>query len=642
MQINKLPALLAVFCFSFLAHSENEIPSKYDNLKKVKLSSLLVALDTYGSDEKIALLQDIEYLDCSWHQLDKTDFVHLLDQMPNIKVLDISHNEIKRIPRRDFKHMSKLKRLDISHNRLQAMEDMPFKNVLIELEELDVSHNEIVFGMVPNNEKMRSLDISYNILKALSIPSFTKEYSLQFLNVRHNRFQLRKGLSKVLTNLRYLDVSDNDLEDISFESIDFPMLRTLIIRENPISFMPDEISSKTQLRELDIYKTKITTLGNIESLEKLTYGGHVGFDLKSFVANSSKLKELRVIQENKKSLDWIYSHPNLQQLKSLSIESCYLTEFPDISSFPNLKRLSLYDNRITAMPPAQIFEGLKGLKSLDISVDVHHDSYSRFRNPVMSSVVLLEFLNALPMTAVQYYNVFVDRNMFIARRETFLQENLNENEKLKDYYTAYKSFLNSDQSMALIAIQAAYELEKQLNPCSEKQFLLELQCIKIIETLVTSESKMIEISSSDEESTSNDVANDVLESIVFGRYKDLYRSFDKCSFSNEKGMNKVKAELYQAYSDVVKILEEEYAAREARIQRLINGVGGAGTISAVGAGVAAGTFNNNLAAAGQLLSGVSDWAANTAEERARYLMKLNKSLSIEILEFKQLANNFLD
>lgn len=666
----------ALFCALIMLTSTGfcgEIPSRYNNLTRVKLNEFLSELQAKNESEKENYLASIKYLDASWHQLDKLNFLPILEQMPNLQVLDLSHNEISNISKGEFGYMTNLKRLDLSHNRLTRMNNFPFEQSLAGVVELNVSHNSITFGVVPTNEGIISLDFSNNDLKELDVRHTS---TLQFLNLSNNRFKIRKSHSALLENLMYLDLTANGLEELDLNEIDFPKLNTLILHKNPISEIPREINERIQLKELDISETNIERLFPIPSLRKLTCGGRHDyrvsdgremsraqlirkkkkekidnklteiraeaeatinpFDLKPIVDSVFGLVELSILREDKENFSMIFDHPNLTGLRSLSLIDCSLKEFPDLNNFPKLKRLDLFDNRIHKYPNGEQLTRLNQLDELNVGLRIF--GFIRGKIKKLGPLDIMKLREELSETQLTYYNEFINRNCTTPLTSSaIVAEFSNETDKTQAYYKMYKALENSDRELALVALETALVFEKENNPCSERQFLMELSCIEIAEGYLTAENR-ISISLDDGAGGKTKVKG----SLVFSRYMDLYNFFDSCDFENEQGLGKVKAKMYEAYMNIVRILEAEYAARQARIQRLINGVGTAGKLGAVGAGLSAGTFNNNIAAAGLILNGISDWAANTAEERARYLMDINKRLGTEIVEFKQMANSFLD
>jgi len=667
--------IFILFTLSFTTNifgSITELPSKYLHLKKVKLVTVLTFLQSKNKKSNQFSLESIEYLDASWHQLDHVDFVHILVKMPNLKVLDLSHNELSKISVDQFKLLGKVKRLDLSHNRLKDMDRIPFKE-LEELEELDISNNLISFGIIPTNESIASLDISNNLLKELSVKG--SNTFLKYLNLANNKFRIRKEHSSKLTNLMYIDISNNGIDELKNEEIDFPSLKTLILHKNPLNKLPDNINETLQLKELDISETNIDKLVSMPSLRKLTCGGRYDFkisdgrnmrraalvrkkkkdkwnrklsdlteeanesinpfDLKPLVDSNFSLVELRIVNEDEGNFNMIFDHPNLTSLKSLHLEECGLHKFPDLSNFPHIKYLGLFGNRINQYPSKEQISQLKQLKKLDLSVRVF--GFIRQRIKKFTPLEILHLRNELNETKFTYYNIFINKNCTSESVSPFNFVNIPINKKVDTYFLIYKELSVNDPELGLIALESALQYEKEISFCSERQFLLELQCIQITEKYVNSENKSV-IAIRNQSSGLQKIKG----SLIFTRYRKLYNQFETCDFRNRKGLNKVKAELYKGFMNVIVILEAEHSARRARIQRLINGIGKAGTVSAFGTAIAAGTFNSNATAAGHLISMVGDWAANSAEERSRYLMDINKRLSTEIVQFKQMANSFLD
>ncbi|XP_048514607.1 chaoptin isoform X2 [Athalia rosae] len=208
--------------------------------------------------------------------------------------LNLSSNSISRIPNGAFQGLVSLRTLDLSHNLIEKMDNKThgLLDDCLSLERVNLSHNKISFvtrKMFPSDPwipyRLSEIDLSYNSMPVLTYDLTVGTTKVRRLDISHNNInEIRKckndwnkfvGLlhsdgkkqchgitvslvSDVignLTSLEYLDLSYNDLNDVSeINAIHGPQnLSELYLRNNHLASLPvDEIISMKRLRILDL------------------------------------------------------------------------------------------------------------------------------------------------------------------------------------------------------------------------------------------------------------------------------------------------------------------------------------------------------------------------------------------------------
>ena len=217
----------------------------------------------------------------------------------------------------------------------------------------------------------------YNQLKNLK--------DLQILNASNSSLINIKPLSD-LTNLRSLDLSDNNLKSIPSEISALKQLESINLEGNSIESYPDVLSELTSLKKLDLSHTNIKNLpesfGNLTSLEELILPAWIAEFPESFV-NLKEIKKLvtsilpKNLGEFKKLETFILrdgkmevlsdSLMELKNLKTLEIDNCRnLKSISDsLGNLVLLKTLKITGNNSLEKLPESIYN-LNSLQSLNL------------------------------------------------------------------------------------------------------------------------------------------------------------------------------------------------------------------------------------------------------------------------------------
>lgn len=133
--------------------------------------------------------------------------------MASIKVLNVTHNKIKTIPKGTFPKLYELHTLDFSHNQIKTISPAVFQP-LLSLRYINLSHNALedlkstTFGILPT---LLELLLNNNSIKKINVATFIKMSSLSHLDLKHNNIT---QIPTIPISLSSLSMSHNQIKDI--------------------------------------------------------------------------------------------------------------------------------------------------------------------------------------------------------------------------------------------------------------------------------------------------------------------------------------------------------------------------------------------------------------------------------------------
>jgi hypothetical protein len=154
------------------------------------------------------------------------------------------------------------------------------------------------------------------------------------------------------TEMLYIDASENNLQFAPFGA--FPKLRELHLACNLISYIPPELFGFANLTALDLSYNHLSS-ESIHALEVLP-------NLKDLDLSGNKLKEIPDDWQHYRSLEKLLLDYNLLENNDI---------FTYISSAPNLRILSVFNNHLSVFPDVALaFDGFR-LESCASVVQLH-------------------------------------------------------------------------------------------------------------------------------------------------------------------------------------------------------------------------------------------------------------------------------
>jgi len=192
----------------------------------------------------------------------------------SLRYLDISQNNISVISHGAFGDLSKITRINLAGNKLtrnsMALDSNVFAR-LSNLEEIDLSDNlfetlyDNMLSMNPQASPMLRINISHNLIYAMSPNAVNDFNSLTVLDLSHNLFQSFHVLQfRGLNNIRHINAAYNQLTDLpKVDSLQ--TLERLSLSDNKItsfnaSVFKETIGSNSNLKVLDLSRNRLTTI----------------------------------------------------------------------------------------------------------------------------------------------------------------------------------------------------------------------------------------------------------------------------------------------------------------------------------------------------------------------------------------------
>ncbi|KAG8231119.1 hypothetical protein J437_LFUL010445 [Ladona fulva] len=230
------------------------------------LSTLSLAgnqIDSLGR-RAMGLLPVISTLSLSRNNISRIE-ARAFDGLLQLLHLDLSMNNIRALRNDVFQGLVSLNSLDLSYNQIEKLDNKT--NSLLEdclsLERLNLSHNRISFitrRTFPSSPyvpyRLRSIDLSYNAMPALTAELNVGTSRVQVLNVSHNLInEIRGHVIENLTSVRVLDLSNNDLDKLETKRLPVN-LTVLRLSDNNLKTIP-KILFKQKFKELDLRRNSL-------------------------------------------------------------------------------------------------------------------------------------------------------------------------------------------------------------------------------------------------------------------------------------------------------------------------------------------------------------------------------------------------
>ena len=330
-----------------------------------------------------AKFSNLTTLDLSWCALYGT-FPSEIFQVPTLKDIDISHNNLLQGSLPEFPKNSALRRLDLSFTSFSGRLPTSIGN-LQNLYSLKLCSCNFTGALPDSMEKLTKfsyLDLSNNDFTS-RIPSFNMSKSLHYIYLSHNGLtgEIPIAHFEDLLNLVEINLQNNFLiGSIPLSLFELPSLQYIDLSNNQFngSILEFQPVSPSELYSLDLrgnnlegsFPTSILKFKNLVSL----YLSHNKFNgtiqLESIIQRFDRLSILDVSYNN-----WSIDSSNNYTLRlsltygRLYMASCNLTTFPlFLRNLSSLWTLDLSHNQIHGEIPNWVWDlGDQNLDSLDLS-----------------------------------------------------------------------------------------------------------------------------------------------------------------------------------------------------------------------------------------------------------------------------------
>jgi Leucine-rich repeat (LRR) protein len=185
-----------------------------------------------------------------------------LENFPNLKYLyglRLTENQIEVLERNHLVHLKNLQIVNLSKNRIRLIDRETFiNNNFLQAIRLDGNHLKNIDYMFENLTQLVFLNMSENSLEVFDYENFPK--NLQFLDISKNQINVIKNPNEISQNLKTLNLGYNHLTEISAFVLprnleDLYLQRNLIEKISPYTFL-----KKPYLKTVDMKHNKITHL----------------------------------------------------------------------------------------------------------------------------------------------------------------------------------------------------------------------------------------------------------------------------------------------------------------------------------------------------------------------------------------------
>jgi Leucine-rich repeat (LRR) protein len=151
-----------------------------------------------------------------------------------LEVLDLSSNELEHISSNAFTHVPRLKWLSLANNELNIPDNTPFlQNMNLQFLHLEnCSLNRIVLSSFFGIVNLKELYLTSNKPRTVEMGSIT--------------------LFRSLANIRFVELSHNNLEDVPHALTQLPSLEDVNIRYNELRNLSDILLMERHVRRLNI------------------------------------------------------------------------------------------------------------------------------------------------------------------------------------------------------------------------------------------------------------------------------------------------------------------------------------------------------------------------------------------------------
>lgn len=185
-----------------------------------------------------------------------------LENFPNLKYLyglRLTENQIEGLERNHLMHLKNLQIVNLSKNRIRQIDRETFAaNDFLQAIRLDGNAIKNIDYMFENLTQLVFLNISENALEVFDYENFPK--NLQFLDISKNQINVIKNPNEISQNLKTLNLNFNHLTEISAFVLprnleDLYLQRNLIEKISPYTFL-----KKPFLKTVDLKHNKIAHL----------------------------------------------------------------------------------------------------------------------------------------------------------------------------------------------------------------------------------------------------------------------------------------------------------------------------------------------------------------------------------------------
>ncbi|MFQ6628088.1 hypothetical protein Gotur_006859 [Gossypium turneri] len=314
----------------------------------------------------LSRLTKLETLYLSGNSLKNSIMVYMRN-LSSLKTLSLRYNllEGKLIHTQELNNLTNLKSLDLSGNKIESISNKEWNN-LTNLKYLDLSYNNIEsisnqgFQWLSRLTKLETLNLSGNSLKNSILFDMRNLSSLKTLRLSSNQLEGRllhiQGLSNLI-NLKKLDLSENQIESLQSSKDGGRKLELMHLKElnlNSNLFNNSVFASLNKLLNLRTLSISNQLKGPIDAKDLDAFTSLRELNMRANELIDFVIHKESNVSRNVEEIYLDYSTLNTNILQSIGV-------------FISLKTLSLYDCGLIGPLPNQGWCDLRNLEVLDVS-----------------------------------------------------------------------------------------------------------------------------------------------------------------------------------------------------------------------------------------------------------------------------------
>ena len=309
-------------------------------------------------------------------RLYENDPQRFMDSVKTVRERERYEEAIKRLNRYEQnKRLDTLKVIDLSYAQLQKIPEFVFSAANAEKLILDYNQVSKLPGKLKELDKLTSISWNYN--QSVKGNRIGKNRNIEKLTMTNNQLVKVPSIQR-LKSLKYLELSDNKLTDLSIKKMSkLDVLQELIIKNNPIGTLGEDKYYKLetvsvlklnkcqidsvhpsfyqmpQLAELQLQENPITGLPNgISNLKKLSKISFYKCSLSVLPEDFFDLPELIIADLYYNQLDKISpSIDHAKKIEVLFLSHNKIFDLPEeLGNLSNLQELYLHNNRLSYLP----------------------------------------------------------------------------------------------------------------------------------------------------------------------------------------------------------------------------------------------------------------------------------------------------
>ncbi|XP_061466572.1 leucine-rich repeat-containing G-protein coupled receptor 4 isoform X1 [Rhineura floridana] len=311
-------------------------------------------------------------------------FIHpkALSGLKELKVLTLQNNQLKTVPNEAIRGLNGLQSLRLDANHITAVPEDSFEG-LVQLRHLWLDDNSLTdVPVVPlsNLPSLQALTLALNKITNIPDFAFTNLSSLVVLHLHNNKIKtLGHHCFDGLNNLETLDLNYNNMVEFPEAVKSLPSLKELGFHSNYISVIPDSaFVGNPLLRTVHLHDNPLSFVGNsaFQNLSDLHSLVIRGASMVQWFPNLTGTINLESLTFTGTKISNIPIDLCQEQkiLRTLDLSYNNIKQLPSFKGCSSLEEISLQHNLIEEIKE-DIFQGLTSLRTLDLSRNLIHRVY---------------------------------------------------------------------------------------------------------------------------------------------------------------------------------------------------------------------------------------------------------------------------